>query len=236
MPNTKYRVVINLLKKTAKTQGEIALGETIDLLLFNTGTAVAGDLYAALCFRGDRYAVCNSFSSGSGSIDGVMDLDTTELADAFANIVGRGKRTFYFCVWDNSNDNLLVNEPVEIMNNPYYTGSGGVSPVVPPDNQVMLYDNQVNHVNLGAAADIRAYTIEYVVDDGSDYQFGEFKIYHDGTTAYIEQSYIGAYFDSISWDADISGSGQIRIVATVASHGSDIKMVYEITGEIDVSV
>jgi len=102
--------------------------------------------------------------------------------------------------------------------------------------QVTITDDTTTSISLGLVATYRAFKLEYVLDDGTNYRKGVLDIIHDGTSATLAP---GAYVDSgtitgISFDADID-SGNVRLLAIAASVGSNFKMVYRIVNVLPVS-
>ena len=106
------------------------------------------------------------------------------------------------------------------------------------DTQVTLTDGAGvdTNITLGASATYRAFTVVGMIDDGTVFQKITFSVYHNGTTAYLESpAYSGDDIDALTWDADID-SGNVRLIATMTSHGNDLKMVYGIRDLFNVSV
>lgn len=101
----------------------VAIRETIAIALINTGSAVATNLRLGVLDRQTELAYTDDFVSGTGQFDGTLDLNTTALIDFFARFNdARKKRRFDLGLWDTSRNKLMINDKINIMNNPYFEG------------------------------------------------------------------------------------------------------------------
>jgi len=153
----------------SSASGLMSLRETVAVTLTGSGTFGAADLVLGLVDNGTLVAtIAQGGFTGTGpsSITGDLNLNTTELVAVFSADVGRTKRKVALCIWDITNQALVINDYVEILNNPYSTdmddpaaatpiGHGDYAPI---ENGVTNGDAHT-HQN-GDGADLSVYYIK----------------------------------------------------------------------------
>jgi hypothetical protein len=127
--NTPMSIVISLDKKKAKIREKVAAYETVTVTLEDVVGFVATDLRLSLIRDGVECTYCNTFvDMGNGTFQGVLDLSTPQVVDFFTDLEGRDTIDFQATIWDETNENLLINTILPVMNNPYYPGMPSPTP------------------------------------------------------------------------------------------------------------
>ena len=195
----------------------------------------------------------DSTDAGSGVVDVTIDANTSTFLAAVGtrstlrpthfDVSGydAGTRKIWYAKFEITAVNSLDPSggvPPDPTGN-YYTKteSDARYPQIAGGTEVTLTDDATTNVTLGASADYRAFRVFAMVDDGTSFAPYEVVVYHDGTSAYVENlpDTIGDDLSAtMSFDADISG-GNVRLNITMASHGSNPKLVYRILSIIPVS-
>ena len=153
----------------SSASGLMSLRETVAVTLTGSGTFGAADLVLGLVDNGTLLAtIAQGGFTGTGpsGITGDLNLNTTELVAVFSADVGRTRRKVALCIWDITNQALVINDYVEILNNPYSTdmddpaaatpiGHGDYAPI---ENGVTNGDAHT-HQN-GDGADLETYYLK----------------------------------------------------------------------------
>jgi hypothetical protein len=171
MAKTTATIACTISTKKATVTGTLALRETVAVTLTGTGTYGAADLVLGIVDNGTLLAtIAQGGFTGTGpsSITGNLNLNTTEMVAFFSEDVGRTKRYPQLCIWDITNQALVVNDKIEVLNNPYSTdmddptaadpiGHGDYAPI---ENGVTNGDDHT-HQN-GDGADLSTYYVKRV--------------------------------------------------------------------------
>lgn len=124
MANTPLGITVDVTSKEITIVGEIAIREQVDVTITNLGTTTAANLTLRIKDRtGTTMAVEAGFTASGATAIGVLDLATTELVAYFASMGARATRTFKIGIWDNVTNDLLANDNIRLMNNPFTAGS-----------------------------------------------------------------------------------------------------------------
>lgn len=119
------RVTINLATKTVSKTNAIAVKETVPVRLINIGTSDGGNLLVRLYNNTNGImAQSAAFTNvpGTNQAMGMLDLNTVQLVAAFSNRAPTAPLSYQLVVWDSAQNRLLVNDIVQVGNNPYADG------------------------------------------------------------------------------------------------------------------
>lgn len=136
MANTQVILTLNPTDKNAEASAMMAIRETVEVILEGTSGMATETLILALIYRGTLLAYCDSFTETAGKISGVINLNTEPLAALFAGKSDQATKYVSVTLWDDENDNLLLNTEIEIMNNPYMAGMDEPGPVLAPEMMI----------------------------------------------------------------------------------------------------
>ena len=127
---TNSIITIDLSNKTATVSAVIAIRETVNVSLVNIGTSAATNLCLRLVLTTNAYANATNFvSNGVSTAFGALDLNTTELVNYFSGYNPTASKKFSMAVWDTALGTLLLNDYINIQNNPYDPTMPGPSPL-----------------------------------------------------------------------------------------------------------
>ncbi|MCK9520570.1 MAG: hypothetical protein M0R74_16325, partial [Dehalococcoidia bacterium] len=122
-------LTIDLSNKTVAASATIAIREIVNITLVNIGTSSPADLILRIVRETNAYANAESFTASGTNAVGALDLNTTELVDAYKGLNPTASKQWSIAVWDTSQGSLLVNDFINIQNNPYDESMPGPSPV-----------------------------------------------------------------------------------------------------------
>jgi len=124
---------IDLDEKEADVTGTPGLRETIDVRLTNTLTYASEDMRFYIIGKTNAVnlivAQCTNFTDQTGYFDGELNLNTIQLTNQFANMQDQGERSFTMILVDVTANDTLVNDIIDIQNNPYSAGMGTATTV-----------------------------------------------------------------------------------------------------------
>jgi len=132
---TNSVLTIDLSSKTMTASSTIAIRETIYVSLVNIGASTPANLVLRVVRETNAYANATNFTAagtdtnGNVMAYGPLDLNTTELVDYYEGLNPTVSREWSLAVWDTSIGRLLVNDYIDIQNNPYDESMPGPSPV-----------------------------------------------------------------------------------------------------------
>jgi len=132
---TNSVLTIDLSNKTVVASSTIAIRETINVALVNIGASSPTNLVLRVVRETNAYANATNFtaagtdSNGNVMAFGPLDLNTSELVNYYEGLNPTVSRQWSLAVWDTSLGRLLVNDYVDIQNNPYAESMPGPSPV-----------------------------------------------------------------------------------------------------------
>jgi hypothetical protein len=148
---TNSVLTIDLSNKTVSVSATIAIRETINVALVNIGTSDPTKLVLRVVRETNAYACATNFVSagtdtnGNVSAVGPLSLNTTELVDYYEGFNPTASMEWSLGVWDTSLGRLLVNDYIDIQNNPYDESMPAPSPVG------VVYVNTNDAIYLNAA-------------------------------------------------------------------------------------
>lgn len=117
-------------KEITFTGDDLSIREEATIQLYDVPAGAAtASLILGIELGGTLYAYCDSFTDTGSYLTDDLDLNTTELVNAFENMSGRQKMSFNMFLWDSANSNLIANDRVRIMYNPYSPSMTDPSPV-----------------------------------------------------------------------------------------------------------
>ena len=121
---TNWDLVVDLTTKKVTSTNAVAFRETVTVVLLGTASYSSNALELQMLDGGTVVAVCtNLTAAGTNSAGGTMSLNTVPLAEAFTNEPATKVKNFAIGVWDTTTGRLLVNDKVQVMNNPYVPGA-----------------------------------------------------------------------------------------------------------------
>ncbi len=122
---TAISLALNTSAKSVTLTGdEIAERETVNVTLTNTSqyTGNSSDLILGIINRGTLVASLGTTSNlFTTSYTGALNLNTCELTNAMGNRIKDSNKRFSLALWDITGSDLLVNDTIQIQNNPYTT-------------------------------------------------------------------------------------------------------------------
>lgn len=125
-------LVLDLTNKTVEVDQTIAIRENVYTEIRGIGDSASTNLTLRISLGTTTYASASSFTNygtNASSAVGYVDLNTSEFTNFFAGAQATLKRSFSIAVWDTVLAKLLLNDTVEIQNNPYVEGMPDPSPV-----------------------------------------------------------------------------------------------------------
>lgn len=132
---TAISLALNTSAKTVtRTGDEIAERETVNVTLTNTSglSCNSSDLILGVSWKGQLMAsIGTSTNLFSSTYTGTINLNTCELVNVMGNRQGNTPKTFKLFLWDTTNNDLLVNDTIDIQNNPYTTGMSSPTAATP---------------------------------------------------------------------------------------------------------
>ena len=130
MSSDSYQIIVDMSAKTADFVGVISIRNTFAVTVKNIGDATPANLALQILKKGDLYAEMEvgDFSASGDDAIGTLDLNTTALIDYFENKGDQRVVEFTMVVEDPSDQDLVMNYPAPIMNNPYDSSA------TPPSN------------------------------------------------------------------------------------------------------
>jgi hypothetical protein len=134
MAKTAITIICDTATKKAIIVGTAALRETITVTLTSSGTFGAADLVLGLVENGVLLASIpqGSFSgTGPNHITGDLNLNTNQMIAYFSADVGRTIRKITLCLWDITNQALVLNSTIDVINNPYSDGMEAPTDALP---------------------------------------------------------------------------------------------------------
>ncbi|MCK5127538.1 MAG: hypothetical protein KAR42_14880 [candidate division Zixibacteria bacterium] len=95
--------------------------------------------------------------------------------------------------------------------------------------EVTLTDEATTNIILETLTNVSAVKVIAAVDDGTNYEFHDILVIHDGTNADLADRFAvqGSRITGLSWTADIN-SGNLRLNAIVTGVGGDLTCKYRI--------
>ena len=128
-------LLLDVEEKEMDVTGLPGIRETINVRLTNTLTYAAADLRFALIGISNGtnalMATCTNFSDMTGYFEGELDLNTVALTNFFVNMSHQATRDLTAVLVDSVNNDTLVNDAIEVQNNPYTEGMGAPETVDP---------------------------------------------------------------------------------------------------------
>lgn len=132
---TTISIAVTLTAKTVVVTGLMAIRETVAIILTGTGAAGGTDLRLGLVGIVDGEKTLLAFSddlvTDGDHIDGTLDLNTEEMVDFFDGHRPEKIQVVTLAIWDITNQQLLVNAPINVKNNPYDDSMADPTPVEP---------------------------------------------------------------------------------------------------------
>jgi hypothetical protein len=142
-----YRITVDLRNKTAKVVGVIAFREEqIDVSVINIDGADPTQMRLGLVRGSTLYAQVLAFTADGSDAEGALSLNTTPLETFFERLGDQTVREFSLIVWQADDTRLLINDPVEVMNNPYFEGMSNPEPLEDPYMLKSVYDVDRNGI------------------------------------------------------------------------------------------
>ena len=153
--------VITLSTKKISLTNQVAIREKANLHFTGYGTAGASDLICAITYEGALMALLQPMVDHTTYIGGVLNLNTVEIVAAFANMPSNARIKMSIVVWDTTNSCTLVNDFIQVQNNPYDSTMETPAPVdtiggvdyAPLENGVTNGDNHTHQNGDGASLD-----------------------------------------------------------------------------------
>jgi hypothetical protein len=117
---TTLEISVNQTNKKATITGDAAVRETVDLEITGIGSENATNWYVMLISGTNMMAIATNLTQTVSTAYGELNLNTVELTNHFANAkIGRADRKFDFVIWNTVSSNLIANDTIELLNNPY---------------------------------------------------------------------------------------------------------------------
>lgn len=114
-----YTITIDLKRKTAKVSKVIAFRErAVPVLAVNIGSATPSNLRLRLMKDSILCAEISAFSASGANASGNLNLNTTQIEDVFDGRMDQSTAIFTLALTDRHDNTLLINQAIEIMNNP----------------------------------------------------------------------------------------------------------------------
>lgn len=114
-----YTIEIDLENKTAELKKVIAAGEkSVPVSVVNIGSHTATNLRLRLIRNNVLCAEISALSVDGVNASGTLDLSGSALASEFIGVSDRGSLPFTLCISDTTDNSLLVNQRIFILNNP----------------------------------------------------------------------------------------------------------------------
>lgn len=124
MANNELTLTITASDKSVSQDSTPAIREKVNVVLVNIGDSTPANLvFRLLDSEDNQLAIGQSFVADGANAKGEVDLDTEELVEFFAGSTGNRVRCIKVGVWDTVDEDLLVNDRINVMNNPYTDGT-----------------------------------------------------------------------------------------------------------------
>ena len=113
-------LTIDLTTKEVSTTGQIAIREDVTVKIYGANAVTTYDVIElGLLKGGTLLASLDTFTDETTYFQGTLSLSTEELVELFGNKSGRTTYNLELTLWDTNENRLLINDHLEVMNNPY---------------------------------------------------------------------------------------------------------------------
>lgn len=118
-----WQIVVDVANKTVTCTNAVAVRENVPVQIINLGGTTPANLLLQVLDRTNGVmATGGSFAASGQNATGTVSFNTIPLVAAFSNLPAQSAKPYTLALFDTNLVRLLVNDQIEILNNPFVAG------------------------------------------------------------------------------------------------------------------